>query len=360
MAGQGSVPTVGTILFALLLCGLLGVLGQGVRAIVGLKNAGALNSTTPSEQVEFSLAYLVLSLMIGFIAGVLAGIALNLEDIITVDPSNWKLMLGIAGSGYIGADFIENTMSLVIPGARTAATKAAPPAVLGPRRPKIISAAPQPHEGVSALTAAMRSVCPEADADLWAPALISAFEKFDFSNNRRRAAAMGQFLVEAGPALNQITEDLDYTPDRACQVWPALFPTPAAAEPYCGDRRQFADFVYANVNGNGDAASGDGYRFRGRGLIQLTGRDEYAAFARAIGRTAEQAADFCDTTEGAASSGCWYLASNGCLPLADQWDIDAITRRVNGDAMEAAGLRRQYSDEMVSRLRQYAAPIAQG
>jgi predicted chitinase len=359
MAGQGGVPTVGTILLALLLCGLLGVLGQGVRAIVGLKNAGSLNSTTPSEQVEFSLAYLVLSLMIGFIAGVLAGIALNLEDIITVDPSNWKLMLGIAGSGYIGADFIENTMSLVIPGARTSATKATVPAVLGPRGPKIISAASQPHEGASALTAAMRSVCPEANAALWVPALISAFEKFDFSNDRRRAAAMGQFLVEAGPALNQITEDLDYTPDRACQIWPALFPTPAAAEPYCADQRQFADFVYANVNGNGDAASGDGYRFRGRGLIQLTGRDEYAAFARAIGRTAEQAAELCDTTEGAASSGCWYLASNGCLPLADQWDIDAITRRVNGDAMEAAGLRRQYSDEMVSRLRQYAPPVAQ-
>ena len=55
--GRGG-PTVGSILLALLLCGLLGVLGQGVRAIVGLKNAGALNSTTPSEQAEFSLAYL--------------------------------------------------------------------------------------------------------------------------------------------------------------------------------------------------------------------------------------------------------------------------------------------------------------
>ena len=109
-----------------LLCGLLGVLGQGVRAIVGLKNAGSLNSTTPAEQAEFSLAYLVLSLMIGFIAGILAGIALNLENIITVDPGNWKLMLGIAGSGYVGADFIENTMSVVIPGTRRA-TRSPPP-----------------------------------------------------------------------------------------------------------------------------------------------------------------------------------------------------------------------------------------
>ena len=202
MATQGSIPTVGTILLALLLCGLLGVLGQGVRAIVGLKNAGALNSTTPSEQAEFNLAYLALSLMIGFIAGVIAGIALNLENIITVDPGNWKLMLGIAGSGYVGADFIENTMSVVIPGTRRASAKAPPPVQVR-RRPAIISPVPQPGEG-AALAAAMRSVCPEADAALWVPALISAFERFDFSNDRRRAAAMGQFLVEAGPALSEI------------------------------------------------------------------------------------------------------------------------------------------------------------
>ena len=210
----------------------------------------------------------------------------------------------------------------------------------------------------SALTAAMKSVCPEANAALWVPALIHAFEKFDLSNDRRWAAALGQFLVEAGPALNETIEDLDYSAERASQVWPALFPTPEAAQPYVDDQRRFADFVYANVNGNGDAASGDGYRFRGRGLIQLTGRDEYAAFARAVGKTPEEAAAFCDTTEGAALSGCWYLASNGCLPLADAWDIDAITRRVNGDAMEAAGLRRQYSDEMVSQLREYRAQAA--
>ncbi len=367
MAGQGSVPTVGTILLALLLCGLLGTLGQGVRAIVGLKNAGSLNSTTPSEQAEFSLAYLVLSLMIGFIAGVLAGIALNLETIVTVDPGNWKLLLGIAGSGYIGADFIENAMSVVIPGAKRTGRQAAPqdrekrpepPVVVKPPEPVVIPPPVVALGGASALSAAMRAVCPEANAAVWVPALIAAFEKFDFSNNRRKAAAMGQFLAEAGPALNETVEDLQYSPERACQVWPALFSSPAAAEPYCSDQRRFADFVYANVNGNGDAASGDGYRFRGRGLIQLTGRDEYVAFGRAVGRTPEQAAEFCDTAEGAAVSGCWYLASNGCLPLADQWDIDAITRRVNGDAMEAAALRRQYSDEMVSRLREYASAAA--
>jgi predicted chitinase len=108
---------------------------------------------------------------------------------------------------------------------------------------------------------------------------------------------MGQFLVEAGSALNETVENLHYSADRACQVFPALFSTP-------------------------------------------------------------QAAEFCETPDGAAASGCWYLAANGCLPLADAWDIDAITRRVNGEAMEAAGARRQYSDEMLSRLREYAAAAA--
>jgi hypothetical protein len=189
MAGQGSVPTVGTILLALLLCGLLGTLGQGVRAIVGLKNAGSLNSTTPNEQAEFSLAYLVLSLMIGFIAGVLAGIALNLETIVTVDPGNWKLLLGIAGSGYIGADFIENAMSVVIPGAKRTGRQAAPqdgekrpepPVVVKPPEPVVIPPPVVALGGASALTAAMRTVCPEANAAVWVPALIAAFEKFDF------------------------------------------------------------------------------------------------------------------------------------------------------------------------------------
>ncbi len=356
----GGVPTVASVMLALLLCGFLGVVGQGVRAVVGLKKAGAFDATTPGKQAVFSLAYLMLSLMIGFIAGVLAGLTLGLQDVITIDPNNWKLLLGIAGSGYIGADFIEKSMTIVIPGAPAPGR---PQSTLSPPLPAPPRPSPQPQKPrpagdvASALAAAMQVVCPEANTAVWVPALVSAFRKFNFSNDRRRAAAMGQFLVEAGPALNEIVEDLFYTPDRACQVFPDLFPTPEAAEPCCASPSLFADTVYAGINGNGDQASGDGYRFRGRGLIQLTGRDQYAAFGRAIGKTPEEAADFCETDEGAASSGCWYLASNGCLPLADAWDIDTITRRVNGDAMEAAGSRRQYSDEMLSRLREYRAGL---
>ena len=116
-AGANSVD-VGGVLAALMLFGLLGLIGQGIRAVVGLKNAGALNANTPASQSVFSAAYLLVSLMIGFIAGVLAGIALKFQDLTKIDQSSWQQLLGIIASGYVGADFVENTINLVIPGAQ--------------------------------------------------------------------------------------------------------------------------------------------------------------------------------------------------------------------------------------------------
>ncbi len=355
MQGSTGVLTVYSTLAALLLCGLLGLLGQGIRAVVGLKNSGSLASENPSEQSVFSAAYLSLSLMIGFIVGVLAGIALNLETIVTVDPNNWKLLLGIVGSGYIGADFIENTMSLVIHGQPSPAKPPIPvvPLPTFPPQQLVVPAAPpppQPDGGSAALASAIRIVCPQVNAPNWAPALVAAFSRFDLASNRRRAAAMGQFLVEAGPGLKEIVENLHYSAERASEVFHQIFPTPDDAAPFIGDPQKFANHVYANKNGNGDEASGDGFRFRGRGLIQLTGRSEYTEFGKYINKTAEEAAQYCETIDGAALSGCWYLATRGCLPFADSWDIDEITRRVNGSAMLGANQRREYSDDMLKHL----------
>ncbi|HEX8827640.1 MAG TPA: hypothetical protein VF778_05965 [Xanthobacteraceae bacterium] len=104
----------------------MGVLGQGIRAAVGLKSLSALpQQGVPSQQSTFSAAYFCLSLMIGFIAGVLAGIAVGLNKLLTIDVNNLKTLLGIAVAGYAGADFIENTLSIVIPG--TAPPQSGPP-----------------------------------------------------------------------------------------------------------------------------------------------------------------------------------------------------------------------------------------
>jgi predicted chitinase len=133
-------------------------------------------------------------------------------------------------------------------------------------------------------------------------------------------------------------------------VWPKTFKTEADAEPYVHQPEKLGNFIYANKLGNGNEASGDGYRFRGRGLIQLTGRSEYGEFGAAIGMTAEQVSDYCETPEGAAISGCWYLSSRGCLPFADSWNLAEITRRVNGRKMQDHAKRVKFSNAMLTEL----------
>jgi predicted chitinase len=198
---------------------------------------------------------------------------------------------------------------------------------------------------------ALKAGAPALDAATWAPALQAAFAKFSFNTNKRMAAALGQFLVEAGPAFHSLHENLFYThPERIQAVFGhARFPTPASAQPYVKNPEKLANFVYANRFGNGDEASGDGFKFRGGGLIQLTFRDTYAKFGQAIGKSADDAAAYCETNEGAAMSGCWYLSDHGCLPLADAWNIAEITHRVNSASLEHAQ-RLANSNAMLAAL----------
>jgi putative chitinase len=182
--------------------------------------------------------------------------------------------------------------------------------------------------------AVLRAAAPHADPTTWLPALQAAFDKWGLNTPRRVAAALGQFSVEAGDDFGEVVENLNYTHVlRICQVWPNEFPTPADATPYVANPEKLANRAYAERLGNGTEASGDGWRFRGRGLIQLTGRDEYTAFAGAQGMSVDDASAWCETPAGAAMSGCWYLATRGCLELADAWMIKSITLRVNGSAM---------------------------
>ncbi len=198
---------------------------------------------------------------------------------------------------------------------------------------------------------ALKTAAPGLDADTWGPALTAAFAKYGLNTNKRMAAAMGQFMQEAGATFHEVEESLYYThPERIRAVFPREFPTVASAVAYARNPEALANRVYAGRNGNGDEASGDGYLFRGRGLIQVTGRTEYTAFAATIGQSPTDAANYCVTDTGAAMSGCWYLEANGCLPLADAWDIDAITRKVNGTAMLGAAQRHAYSSKMLAAL----------
>ena len=144
-------------------------------------------------------------------------------------------------------------------------------------------------------------------------------------------------------------ENLNYRAERLCQVWPARFPNLAAANECARNPERLANRVYASRMGNGDETSGDGWRFRGRGLIQLTGRSNYQRFANSLGCTIEEAAQRAETPRGAGESAAFFWSANSLNTLADTWSIDAMTRKINGGTAGAAE-RRHLCDTALAAI----------
>jgi putative chitinase len=181
----------------------------------------------------------------------------------------------------------------------------------------------------------------------WLQPLNDAFEKFQINTPRRQAAFLGQCMVESGK-FTHLSENLNYSAARLVQVWPAKFRgvDPAA---YGGNPEKLANRVYAGIIGNGDEASGDGYRFRGRGVIQLTGRANYKACGDGIGKDLTAEPDYVATPEGAIMSAAWYFKSRGLNELADNWNLDELTRRVNAAKLGLVE-RKNYSEQALKAL----------
>jgi putative chitinase len=177
------------------------------------------------------------------------------------------------------------------------------------------------------LTAAQRAA--------WVTALAEPLVKAGITPPRCVAAFLGQCAVESAGFLS-MEEDLNYSAGRLCEVWPSRFPNIQAAEPCALLPEMLANRVYADRLGNGDPASGDGWKFRGRGLIQITGRTAYEQFAQAMGMTLDQAVEHAATQAGAADSAAWYWSVNNLNALANAWSIDLMTRRINGGMAGAA------------------------
>lgn len=189
------------------------------------------------------------------------------------------------------------------------------------------------------LAAALKAVAPHADPAVWVPALSGPMAEAGITLPRRIAAFLGQCAIESA-GFTALAENTLYThADRLAAIFPHCFPSSVDAAPYAGHAEAIANKVYANRMGNGDEASGDGWRFRGAGLLQLTGRDEIGGFAKDACMTIEAAADFLRTPAGAAQGACWYWTTHGLNTLADGWQLPAITRAINGAAMAAAAER---------------------
>jgi putative chitinase len=188
------------------------------------------------------------------------------------------------------------------------------------------------------LDPALRAVAPhlpDADHAAWVAALVAPLHRSGITAPRCVAAFLGQCAVESA-GFHSLEEDLNYSASRLCQVWPNRFPDTEAAEPCALQPEVLANRVYANRMGNGDETSGDGWRFRGRGLIQMTGRAAYQRFASAMSMTLDQAVAHAASRVGAADSAVWFWSANQLNVLANTWSLDLLTRKINGGTDGAA------------------------
>jgi len=188
------------------------------------------------------------------------------------------------------------------------------------------------------LDPALAAVAPHLTANeraAWVIALTDPLRRAGITTPRCVAAFLGQCAVESA-GFRGMEEDLNYSAARLCQVWPTRFPNTEAAEACAMQPEVLANRVYSNRLGNGDEASGDGWQFRGRGLIQITGRSAYQLFARAMNMTLDQAVAHAATQTGAADSAAWFWTANDLNALANTWSIDLMTRKINGGMAGAA------------------------
>jgi putative chitinase len=148
-------------------------------------------------------------------------------------------------------------------------------------------------------------------------------------NERRLAGFLAQIAHESG-GLNFISENLNYSARGLMTTFKKYFPTEELAKQYERKPERIANRVYANRMGNGDENSGDGWKFRGRGLIQLTGKHNYTRFSQGLGISIDETVAYLETPEGAVSSAGWFWDSNGLNRFCDNNDFVGLTRRING------------------------------
>lgn len=177
-----------------------------------------------------------------------------------------------------------------------------------------------------------------------------ACERFRIDTPRRRAAFIAQIAHES-TNFTRLEENLFYTtPERIRAVFPSTVPTLAQACTLVRAPQALANHVYARKNGNGDAASGDGWRYRGRGLIGLTGLGNYLRAEQALGRSYVTQPDLVAQPADAALTSAHWWHLNDCNRLADAWELDAITRRVNGPGMQGRSHRAAVANDLIEAL----------
>jgi putative chitinase len=166
----------------------------------------------------------------------------------------------------------------------------------------------------------------------WHEALCKILPDYDINTPERVAAFLAQTMHESG-GYRALIENLNYKAESLCRVWPKYFPNMDIANQYAHNPEKIANRAYGGRMGNGPEETGDGFKYCGRGLIQLTGKQNYTKFAESIETPLEEIPEFLGTFEGAVQSACWFWETNNLNQYADSGDILTMTKRINGGTL---------------------------
>ena len=175
----------------------------------------------------------------------------------------------------------------------------------------------------------------------WCDALNKILPDYGIDTPQRIASFVAQAAHESGN-FTALHENLNYRPETLRKIFPRYFPDDATAAQFAHNPEMIANRVYANRMGNGDEASGDGFRYCGRGLIQLTGKTNYQSFADSLQMAVEDVPAFLQTFEGAIQAACWFWESNNLNQYADNGDFVTMTKRINGGTIGIEDRQQRY------------------
>jgi len=194
-------------------------------------------------------------------------------------------------------------------------------------------------------------------AERWLPHVQAAFDRFNINTERQVAAWIAQCAHESA-GFKTLTENLNYSADTMAVVWPSRFAVlgPDKKPVKVKGKNQpnkfalalhrqpemIANTVYANRMANGNIESGEGWKYRGRGLKQLTGKDNYTRCGQGLGMDLVGNPDLLLTPEGASLSAAWFWSVNKCGPIADSGDFVALTKKINGGTIGLEDRQKRY------------------
>ena len=164
---------------------------------------------------------------------------------------------------------------------------------------------------------------------VWVDALNETFQRFNILTPIQQASFIGQCGHECGN-FRILEENLNYRAETLMKLWKSRFPTIEVANEYAKNPKKIANKVYANRMGNRDESSGDGYRFRGRGCIQLTGHANYFHAGQACGEDFVMQPDLVATPRYAAMTAGWFWDTHKLNQYADRQDFLMMTKKING------------------------------